>query len=179
MYAGKRPANAAVSGKKKQAKQAGSAFGGAGNSAHDQHGAARFLTKPAAAAVVSGPVVLVFTFMALSAFWRQAPEISETAKRFVEVRQGVPGLPLSPPVLPTSVPSNKKYHVEQAVYASKVAWLMETSRANVTGEAICEVRLNQLYQQGRRTYLRHTADMDVRSKNRTGCLRARRVCLLP
>ena len=177
MYAGKRPANAAVSGKKKQAKQAGSAFGGAGNSAHDQHGAARFLTKPAAAAVVSGPVVLVFTFMALSSFWKQAPEISETAKRFVEVRQGVPGLPLSPPVLPTSVPSNKKYHVEQAVYASKVAWLMETSRANVTGEAICEVRLNQLYQQGRRTYLRHTADMEVRAKNRTGCLRADRVCI--
>jgi len=107
MYAGKRPANAAVSGKKKQAKQAGSAFGGAGNSAHDQHGAARFLTKPAAAAVVSGPLVLVFTFMALSAFWRQAPEISETAKRFVEVRQGVGGQPLSPPVLPTSVPSSR------------------------------------------------------------------------
>ena len=181
MYAGKRPANAAVSGKKKQAKQAGSAFGGAGNSAHDQHGAARFLTKPAAAAVVSAPLVLVFSFMALSAFWRQAPEISETAKRFVEVRQGVPGLPLSPPVLPTKVASNKKYHVEQAVYASKVAWLMETSRANVTGEAICEVRLNQLYQQGRRSYLRHTADMDmeVRAKNRTGCLRAGRVCMLP
>ena len=177
MYAGKRPAYAAVSGKKKQAKQAGSAFGGAGNSAHDQHGAACFLTKPAAAAVVSAPLVLVFSFMALSAFWRQAPEISETAKRFVEVRQGVPGLPLSPPVLPTKVASNKQYHVNEAVYASKVAWLMETSRANVTGEAISEVRLNQLYKQGRRSYFRHAADLEVRAKNRTGCLRADRVCI--
>ena len=86
MYAGKRPAYAAVSGKKKQAKQAGPAFAGAGNSAHEQHGAARFLTKPSAAAVVSSPRVLVFTFMALSAFWKQAPEISDTAKRFVRPR---------------------------------------------------------------------------------------------
>ena len=52
MYAGKRPGGAAVSGKKKQAKQAGSAFSGAGNSVHEQDGAARFLTKPSAAAVL-------------------------------------------------------------------------------------------------------------------------------
>ena len=132
MYAGKRPAYAAVSGKKKQAKQAGSAFAGAGNSAQKQDGAARFLTKSSAAAVVSGPLVVVFTCMALAAYWKQAPEISETAKRFVDVRQGVVGQPLSPPMLPTSVPSQKKYHVDEAVWASKVAWLMETSRANVT-----------------------------------------------
>ena len=68
------------------------------------------------------------------------------------------------------MPSNKKYHVDEAVWASKVAWLMESNRANVTGEAISEVRLNQLYQQGRRSYLRHAADMEVRAKNRTGCL---------
>ena len=97
-------------------------------------------------------MVLIFTFMALSAFWKQAPEISETAKRFVDVRQAVVGQLLSPPVLPTSVPSNKKYHVDQAVWASKVAWLMESNRANVTGEALSKVRLNQLYQQGRRSY---------------------------
>ena len=179
MYAGKRPAYAAVSGKKKQAKQAGPAFAGAGNSAHEQHGAARFLTKMSAAAVVSSPLVLVFTFMALSAFWKQAPEISETAKRFVDVRQAVVGQPLSPPVLPTSVPSNKKYHVDEAVWASKVAWLMESSRSNVTGDALSDVRLNQLYQQGRRSYLRHIAHLEVRAKNRTGCLRAGRVCMVP
>ena len=124
-------------------------------------------------------MVLIFTFMALSAFWKQAPEISETAKRFVDVRQAVVGQPLSPPVLPTKVPSNKKYHVDQAVWASKVAWLMESSRSNVTGDALSDVRLNQLYQQGRRSYLRHTADLEVRAKNRTGCLRAGRVCMLP
>ena len=179
MYAGKRPAYAAVSGKKKQAKQAGSAFADAGNSAQKQDGAARFVTKPSAAAVVSSPLVLVFTFMALAAFWKQAPEISETAKRFVDVRQAVVGQPLSPPVLPTSVPSNKKYYVDQAVYASKVAWLMESSRANVTGDALSDVRLDQLYKQGRRSYFRHTANMEVRAKNRTGCLRAGRVCMLP
>jgi len=79
----------------------------------------------------------------------------------------------------SKVASNKKYHVEQAVYASKVAWLMETSRANVTGDALSNVRLNQLYQQGRRSYLRHTANLEVRAKNRTGCLTAGRVCMLP
>ena len=52
------------------------------------------------------------------------------------------------------MPSNKKYHVDQAVWASKVAWLMESSRSNVTGDALSDVRLNQLYQQGRRSYLR-------------------------
>ena len=102
-----------------------------------------------------------------------------SAKRFVDVRQGVVGQPLSPPVLPTKVASNKKYHVDEAVWASKVAWLMESNRANVTGEAISEVRLNQLYQQGRRSYLRHTANLEVRAKNRTGCLTAGRVCMLP
>ena len=55
-------------------------------------------------------------------------------------------------MLPTSVPSHKKYHVDEAVWASKVAWLMESNRANVTGEALSKVRLNQLYQQGRRSY---------------------------
>ena len=50
MYAGKRSGGAAVSGKKKQAKQAASAFARAGNSVHQQDGAARFLTKPSAAA---------------------------------------------------------------------------------------------------------------------------------
>ena len=179
MYAGKRPAYAAVSGKKKQAKQAGSAFARAGNSAPKQDGAARFLTKSSAAAVVSGPLVVVFTCMALAAYWKQAPEISETAKRFVDVRQGVVGQPLSPPMLPTKVPSQKKYHVDKAVWASKVAWLMETSRSNVTGEALSEVRLNQLYKQGRRSYTRHIADLEVRAKNRTGCLTTGRVCILP
>ena len=179
MFAGKRSGGAAVSGKKKQAKPAVSAFARAGNSVHEQDGASRFLTKPSAAAVISSPLVLIFTFLAVSAFWKQAPAISEAAKGLVEVRQGVPDLPLSPPVLPTSVPSNKKYHVAEAVYASKVAWLMETSRANVTGEAICEVRLDQLYKQGRRSYSRHAADLDVRAKNRTGCLTAGRVCMLP
>ena len=102
-----------------------------------------------------------------------------SAKRFVDVRQAVVGQPLSPPVLPTSVPSNKKYHVDEAVYASKVAWLMESSRANVTGDALSDVRLDQLYKQGRRSYFRHTANMEVRAKNRTACLTAGRVCMVP
>jgi len=75
----------------------------------------------------------------------------------------VVGQPLSPPVLPTSVPSNKKYYVDQAVYASKVAWLMESSRANVTGDALSNVRLDQLYKQGRRSYFRHAANMEMKT----------------
>ena len=46
MYAGKRSGGAAVSGKKKQAKQAGSDFAGAGNSVHQQDGYAISRPRP-------------------------------------------------------------------------------------------------------------------------------------
>ena len=84
---------AAHSGKKKQAKQAGSAFAGAGNSVHEQDGAARFLTKPSAAAVLSGPLVLIFThfhgpFRLLEA---SAPNIgNREAVRRCQARRGWP-----------------------------------------------------------------------------------------
>ena len=50
-------------------------------------------------ALCSAHPSLVFTFMAVMAFWKQAPEVSETAKRFVDVQQGVPSQPLPPPAL--------------------------------------------------------------------------------
>ena len=72
--------------------------------------------------------------MAIMAYWKQAPEVSESAKRFVDVQQCVPGQPLPPPSLPSSIPLNMKSDVNQAVRATKVAWLLESKRVNVTGE---------------------------------------------
>jgi len=147
----------------------------AGKSVDVQDGAALFLPK-APAALLSGPLIAAFTFMAVMAFWKQAPEVSETAK-LVYVQQGVPGQPLPPPALPKSVPSHMKSHVDQAVWATKVAWLMESKRVNVTGEDISDERLNQLYLSGRNSYSRHATNPEVRANNRTGCFRAGRVCM--
>ena len=47
-----------------------------------------------------------------------------------------------------------KTHVDQAVRASKMAWLMESKRVSVTGEDISDERLKQLYLAGRKSYLR-------------------------
>ena len=70
-----------------------------------------------------------------------------------------------------------KSHVDQAVWATKVAWLMESKRVNVTGEDISDERLNQLYLSGRNSYSRHATNPEVRANNRTGCFRAERVCM--
>ena len=70
-----------------------------------------------------------------------------------------------------------KSQVDQAVRASKVVWLIESKRVNVTGEDISDERLKQLYLAGRKSYSRHATNPTVRAKNRTGCLRAERVCM--
>ena len=51
-----------------------------------------------------------------------------------------------------------KTHVDQAVRASKMAWLMESKRVSITGEDISDERLKQLYLAGRKSYLRHATN---------------------
>eukprot|EP00964_Phaeocystis_antarctica_P002006 scaffold1048_cov115-Phaeocystis_antarctica.AAC.1 len=62
------------------------------------------------------------------AYWRLSPEVSESAKRFEDVQQCVPGQPLPPPSLPSSVPLHMTSEVGHAVRAMKVAWLLESNK---------------------------------------------------
>ena len=65
--------------------------------------------------------------------------------------------------------------VGQTVRAAKIAWLLESNRANETGEDISDERLKRIYLSGKQSFLRHAKNPEVRVKNRTGCLRAERV----
>jgi len=64
-------------------------------------------------------------------------------------------------MLPSSVPSHTKCFVDQAARAVKTAWLIESQRANYTGEEISDEQLNKTYRQGRRWYSRHTTTPEV------------------
>ena len=68
-----------------------------------------------------------------------------------------------------------KSEVGQTVRATKIAWLLESKRANETGEDISDERLKRIYLSGRQSFSRHAKHPEVRVKNRTGCLRAERV----
>ena len=52
---------------------------------------------------------------------------------------------------------HKTSEVGQTVRATKVAWLLESRRANATGEDISDERLKRLYLSGRQSFLRHAA----------------------
>ena len=82
---------------------------------------------------------------------------------------------LPPPALPSSVSSHMTSEVGQTVRAAKIAWLLESNRADATGEDISDERLKQIYLSGKKSFLRHAANPEVLEKNRTGCLRAERV----
>eukprot|EP00964_Phaeocystis_antarctica_P163618 scaffold140107_cov115-Phaeocystis_antarctica.AAC.3 len=120
MLAKKRTGGAAASGKKKQAQHTGPAAARASNSVDVQDGKSRFIQK-APAVLLSGPLIVVFTFLAIMAYWRLSPEVSESAKRFVDVQQCVPGQPLPPPSLPSSVPLHMTSDVGHTVISPKRA----------------------------------------------------------
>ena len=154
-----------MSGKKKQAKHTGSLSARAGKAVPLQDGAAVFLPK-LPAAVFSGPVIVDFTFMA-------SHGLLEAHSRGLRDHQALPrhpaerawAQPLPPPALPKSVPFHMKGPVDLAVRSTKIAWLKESKRADVTGEDISDERLNQLYKQGRRYYSRRASDPEVRALN--------------
>eukprot|EP00964_Phaeocystis_antarctica_P033124 scaffold18783_cov92-Phaeocystis_antarctica.AAC.2 len=84
----------------------------------------------------------------------------------------MPGELLPPPSLPSRVPSNVTSEVGQTVRAAKIAWLLESNRADATGEDISDERLKRIYLSGKQSFLRHAKNPELRVKNRTGCLRA-------
>ena len=100
MFAKKRTGGAAASGKNKQAKHTGPAAARVGKSVDVQDGKSRFFQKPPAALLCT-PFVVVWTTLAVLAYWRLAPGVSESAKRFVDVQQCMPGELLPPPSLPS------------------------------------------------------------------------------
>ena len=165
---------AAASGKIKQAKHTGPAAARASKSVDVQDGKSRFIQK-APAVLLSGPLIVVWTTLAVLAYWRMSPGVSESAKRFVDVQQCMPGELLPPPALPSSVSLHMTSEVGQTVRAAKIAWLLESNRANETGEDISDERLKQMYLSGRKSFLRHAANPEVRVNNRTGCRRVERV----
>ena len=87
--------------------------------------------------------------------------MSEAAKSFVDIRTVEPGSCPSPPMLPSSVPSHIKSYVDQAAKAAKMAWLIESQRANFTGGEISDEQLNKTYKLGRQWYSRHATTPDL------------------
>ena len=108
----------------------------------------RFIPSPSAA-VMSMPVIVVFSVLTAIGYWRQVSHVSEAAKSLVDIRTVEPGSCPSPPMLPTSVPSHMKGFVEQASRAAKMAWLIESNRSNYTGGEISDEQLNKTYRRGR------------------------------
>jgi hypothetical protein len=107
------------------------------------------------------PVIVVFSVLTAIGYWRQVSPVSEAAKSFVDIRTVEPGTCPPPPMLPTKVPSHTKGFVEQAARAVKTAWLIESQRANYTGEEISDEQLNKTYKLGRKWYSRHMTTPEV------------------
>jgi hypothetical protein len=87
--------------------------------------------------------------------------VSEAARSLVDIRTVEPGTCPPPPMLPSSVPSHTKCFVEQAARAVKTAWLIESQRANYTGEEISDEQLNKTYKRGREWFAKHAATPEV------------------
>ena len=94
-------------------------------------------------------------------YWRQVSPVSEAARSLVDIRTVEPGTCPPPPMLPSSVPSHTKCFVEQAARAVKTAWLIESQRANYTGEEISDEQLNKTYKRGREWFAKHAATPEV------------------
>ena len=72
--------------------------------------------------ITTSPVVLVFTFLSLSGYWRQVPvipDVPEAVKTYVNVQQTSQGFALPPPALPRSTPLHVKGPVDLACRAVK------------------------------------------------------------
>ena len=89
------------------------------------------------------------------------------ASKSVDVQDGKSRFIQKAPLLCSADPL--KSEVNHTVRATKVAWLLESNRANESGEDISDEQLKQLYLSGRKSFLRHAANPEVRAKNRTGC----------
>ena len=79
------------------------------------------------------------------------------------MQESAPGFTAPPPTLPRSVPYHFKRPVDEACRAAKTAWLIETKRADFTGQQISDEQLNKFYRYGRQWYARHAGKPEVRT----------------
>jgi hypothetical protein len=160
MLTPKRPRAAPENTKSKLSKFSSSSAASAKSSGLAQGSSMRFIPSPSAA-VMSMPVIVVFSVLTAIGYWRQVSHVSEAAKSLVDIRTVEPGTIPPPPMLPSSVPSHTKCFVDQAAKAAKMAWLIESNRSNYTGGEISDEQLNKTYKMGRKWYSRHTTTPEV------------------
>ena len=166
MYTAKRPRCKSKADLSKDLNEACSATKTAQGTGHGEPSAKRFVPTPAAVMTVT-PLVFVLTMLSVMGFWKQMPNLPETAKAFVDVQQVTQGFAPPPPTLPRKVPVHVKGPVDLACRAVKVAWLLETKRADLTGEEVCDERLNKCYKRGREWFARHAKVRSHRCVHRT------------
>ena len=81
------------------------------------------------------------------------PSVPEPIRAFVDVQHASPSFAPPPPTLPSNrVPLHIRGPVDIAIKAAKTAWLIETKRAEFSGEEVSDERLNILYRRGRQWY---------------------------
>ena len=160
MYTAKRPRSKSKADLSKHLNAACSATKTAQRTGHEEPSAKRFVPTPSAV-MTTTPLVFVLTMLSVMGFWKQMPNLPETAKAFVDVQQVTQGFAPPPPTLPRKVPVHVKGPVDLACRAVKVAWLLETKRADLTGEEVCDERLNKCYKRGREWFARHATQPQV------------------
>ena len=102
------------------------------------------------AIITASPVVFVLTCLSMAGYWRQVPSVPEAVRGFVDVQHASPGFAPPPPTRPSNrVPLHIRGPVDIAIKAAKQAWLIETKRAEFSGEEVSDERLNILYRRGR------------------------------
>ena len=162
MYTAKRPRSGSKSDLNKDLTEACKASKVSFRSDPEEPSAKRFLPNTPIF-MATTPFVIVFTVLSVLGYWNQIPDVSETVKSFVDVQESAPGFNAPPPMLPTKVPFHLKGHVDQACRAAKTAWLIESKRADFTGQEVSDVQLNKFYRRGREWYARHASNPEVSS----------------
>jgi len=153
MYTAKRPRSKSKADLSKDLKEACSATKTAQRTGHEEPSAKRFVPTPSAV-MTTTPLVFVLTMLSVMGYWKQMPDVPETAKAFVDVQQVTQGFAPPPPTLPRKVPLHVKGPVDAACRAAKAAWLFEAKRADLRGEEVSLVRLNNAYKIGKQWYAR-------------------------
>jgi len=162
MYTAKRPRSKSKADLSKDLKEACSATKTAQRTGHKEPSAKRFVPTPSAV-MTTTPLVFVLTMLSVMGYWKQLPDMPETAKAFVDVQQVTQAFAPQPPTLPRKVPLHVKGPVDAACRAAKAAWLFEAKRADLRGEEVSLVRLNNAYKIGKQWYARQLDNPEMKS----------------
>ena len=146
MYTAKRPRSGSKTDLNKDLKEACKASKVPFRSDPEEPSAKRFLPDTPNFMATS-PIVVVFTLLSVLRYWKQVTHVSETVKQFVDVQESAPGFSAPPPTLPKKVPYHLMGPVDQACRAAKTAWLIETKRADLTGEEVFRRAAQQVLQE--------------------------------